>query len=228
MMIFCVIIKYFIIFPSFTSGIGSVHEDIIKWWIKISEQKPLKCNVDTQYLKPVHDVEANLMKDYKNAKVPAIVVRPCEQKDTNYLEHIFKGSNKNGQFEGTGRLKISNKNINVYPEGELQSENKTCIIKNDLDGNMIIEAVGTYKNGMLHGPAKIVFQDSSTMITSFVNGIPIGTVALNSDLKFNLKATNHFLKLNVHMHMQYIYTKPPIFAHIGSAKYTAKIKAFVT
>ena len=116
------------------------------------------------------------MKDYTNAKVPAIIVRPCEQKDTNYLEHTFKGSITNGQFEGTGRLKISNQNINVYPEGELKSQNKTCIIKNDLDGNMIIEAVGTYKNGMLYGPAKIVLEDSSTIITSFVSGIPKGTV----------------------------------------------------
>ena len=164
----------FVIFPSTISGIGTVHETIIQWWIKISEQKPLKCKVNPQYLKPFHNVEKNLFEENKNIKVPAIIAKPCERNDINYLEHTFKGSIVNGQFEGTGRLKIYIENNNVYPEGELQNANEICIIKNDLDGNIIIEAVGTYKNGMLHGPAKITFADSSTIITNFVDGIPIG------------------------------------------------------
>ena len=38
----------------------------------------------------------------------------------------------------------------------------------------IKEAIGTFKNGKLHGPAKIVFKDNSKIISNFLTGIPFG------------------------------------------------------
>ena len=40
--------------------------------------------------------------------------------------------------------------------------------------NEIKEAIGTFKEGKLHGPAKIVFKDNSKIISNFQNGIPSG------------------------------------------------------
>ena len=172
MKILCMIINYLIIISSTVFGIGKIHEDIIQWWIKISEQKPLKCTLNPQYLKPFHELENSLMKDYKNT--PIIVTRPREKKDTRNVENTFKGKIVNGQFEGPGRLKVKDTYNSNFPEGELQNLNKTCIIRNHMNGDIVTEAVGTFKNGMLKGPGKIKFVDNSTLISNFVNGIPIG------------------------------------------------------
>ena len=126
---------------------------------------------------PFHDVENNLIKDYKS--VPVLAARPCTQYDTKYLDNTFKGNVVDGQLEGSGKLKIRNINHKRFPEGELKNKNKTCIIKNDMNGNKLIEAVGTFLNGMLHGPAKITSEDKSMLISNFVNGIPIGNCKLS-------------------------------------------------
>ena len=78
-----------------------------------------------------------------------------------------------GQLEGTGKLKIfeSNSNNNQY---SCQSD-ETCIVTNGLLKNKRnLKITGTFKNGTLNGVAKIVFEDQSTMISNFVNGVPNG------------------------------------------------------
>ena len=48
--IFLVILIQFL--PNIIVASGVVHERILQWWIKISEQKPLKCTINPCYLKP--------------------------------------------------------------------------------------------------------------------------------------------------------------------------------
>ena len=147
----------------------------------MSQEKPLKCNVNPQYLKPFHNLENSLIKDYKS--IPVLEARLCTQYDTKYLDNTFKGNIVDGQLEGSGKLKIRNLNHIRFPEGELKNKNKTCIIRNNMNGNKVIEAVGTFLNGMLHGPAKITFEDKSMLISNFVNGIPIGKLKNIIELK---------------------------------------------
>ena len=49
------------------------------------------------------------------------------------------------------------------------------------------EAIGTFKDGILHGSTKIVFKDNSKIISNFLNGIPFGP---RRTWKFNNTLTN--------------------------------------
>ena len=67
-----------------------------------------------------------------------------------------------GRFEGPGKFEIkfkgSKKDLNLgaqkYPMGELEKLNKTCIINNGFLNKKVMEVVGNFKNGLIHGPAK--------------------------------------------------------------------------
>ena len=50
--LFHVILIYLL--PNTTIASGIVHEKILQWWTKMSEQKPLKCTLNPTYLKPFH------------------------------------------------------------------------------------------------------------------------------------------------------------------------------
>ena len=47
--LFIVILIYLL--PHTIDGSGVVHEEIIKWWNKMSEQKPIKCKLNPCYSK---------------------------------------------------------------------------------------------------------------------------------------------------------------------------------
>ena len=124
----CVVILSYLLLSTFftVSKSITVHEEIIQWWTKISEQKPFQCKVNFQYLQPFHPVALKISQNL--TILPLITSRPCSKNDTIFLEHTFKGKIFNGKFEGPGKLKFIKKSKQEeYEEGELYNLNRTCI-----------------------------------------------------------------------------------------------------
>ena len=69
---------------------------------------------------------------------------------------------------GPGKLKILKQASYVHDE----DVSETCILRSKfLSSNQeIIQAVGTFKNGTLHGTAKLGLEDQTTIIANFKNG----------------------------------------------------------
>ena len=85
------------IFLQFTAVIlstGPVHEDIIKWWNKLSIQRPLKCNLNKSYRQPIHTVGilSNIMKPQRQR--PILYSHPCHYYDQLEQLFIYKGDRK--------------------------------------------------------------------------------------------------------------------------------------
>ena len=148
-------------------SIGLAHEEIIQWWTKMSLQKPIKCQVNQNYTTAFHPIAEKFLS--KVEPIPIITSKPCPcfKDDKKYFKYDFKGNIKMGQLEGPGKLKIFASNNNQYS----CKFDETCIETNGLLKNKRnLKITGTFKNGTLHGVAKIVFEDQSTMISNFVNG----------------------------------------------------------
>ena len=148
------------------TAIGPVHEEILQWWSKVSVQKPIQCKMNSIYTLPFHQSSSvkNIINDLSS--VPIVRSHPCLETDQKYLDYVFKGSIKNGHFEGPGKLKIFEHWWDIDTIDEKAKE--TCISTIGNQRNM--EIVGNFKNGTLHGVAKIVLQDNSTTISNYVNG----------------------------------------------------------
>ena len=81
------------------SSIGPEHEQILQWWKKISEQKPLKCQVNSEYFKPLHPLTLKLTESITDL-TKVITSRPCTENDARYLVHSFKGKVVNNTLTG--------------------------------------------------------------------------------------------------------------------------------
>ena len=79
----------FLILPYYIYATGSEHEKIVKWWNKISEKKPYKCEINAQYLQPFHPEAQKFTKELKGE--PWFITKPCEEDDLVFVEHTFKG-----------------------------------------------------------------------------------------------------------------------------------------
>ena len=147
---------------------GPVHEEILQWWKKVSVQKPIQCKMNPIYTLPFQSSSVkNIINDL--SYVPIVKSHPCLETSQKYLDYIFKGNTTNGHFEGPGKLKIFEQwDIDVIDE----KAKETCITTVGNQRNM--EIVGNFKNGTLHGVAKMVLQDNSTTITNYVNGVANG------------------------------------------------------
>ena len=157
----------FLILPYYINATGSEHEKIVKWWNKISEKKPYKCEVNAQYLQPFHPEAQKFTKELKGE--PWFITKPCEEDDLVFVEHTFKGNVTNGQIYGPGKLKILGSPIK-YQHGELKGMNKTCFINTA----GVKEVVGSFVNGTISGPAKVSLKNGNVIISTFVNGTPLG------------------------------------------------------
>ena len=92
-----------------------------------------------------------------------------------YILNIGK-YNGNGEFEGPGKLKLKleRKKMKRSP-GELKIENKTCIQQNSESPiKKVSEVIGTFKNGLLEGTAKLKYSDNTTLVSNFEYGYPTG------------------------------------------------------
>ena len=87
--------------------------------------------------------------------------------------YVFRGRVKDGYLEGNGKLKVLNKtNWYLLPEETKREVNNNSICYN-LTRFMqkgVVELVGTFKNGSLHGVAKATLEDSSLSISDFKHG----------------------------------------------------------
>ena len=79
-------------------GFGQEHESILQWWKLVSVQKPLRCQMDSSYLKPDLPIVKNLTSSWNTFKT--INSRPCHDQDVTYLVHTFNGKTIDNKFEG--------------------------------------------------------------------------------------------------------------------------------
>ena len=73
------LIKVLLLVPLSIQTIVLEHEQILKWWNKMSEQKPIKCKINASYLEPLHHIARNLTNSWKSIKI--IDSRPCTKED---------------------------------------------------------------------------------------------------------------------------------------------------
>ena len=147
----------------------TTHEIVIKWWNKISEQKPYHCTLNEIHKKPFHSTAEKFVKSLH--KKPYISIKQCDENDAALINFTFKGKIENGIPHGPGKLKIQ-QNSKFFPEGDLKAIKATCLHKS----KEIIEIVGTFQNNTFNGSAKVVFTNGERMVANFSNGVPNGPV----------------------------------------------------
>ncbi len=162
----------------------SNHQRIIKWWLEeASVRKPLKCAMNPGLKDEIPEELAN---KYLREEQRQIFLRgrPCGQNETAATNYVFKGQIKEGRFEGPGKLKIDP--VEAKDEAFYKEQNVCLSTRVRHKGHKIIEAVGTFENGTLTGPAKITFSDKSMVIADFkkgaIDGLRRGFMA-NGDLE---------------------------------------------
>lgn len=148
---------------------NDVKNHIFEWWQKSSIQTPIKC------------VETNDAFRLKNKLIyylpkPRIRAFTCNN-GTPPTRYLFTGLNKSHSPDGKGKVKaISNSEWLSWSESEQSNFTKLNICYDLIDSNEtpIIEIIGTFKNSLLHGTAKIKWSDNLTSILKFRNGYPNG------------------------------------------------------
>jgi hypothetical protein len=148
-----------------------VHEDILKWWDKISVKKPLKCQHQDDSWNTLHPVAKEIFIQQGFNSVQIVQSRPCEEGEIPaYFE--WKGKVVNDRFEGPGKLKVPLKMPTTATEEDL-SLGTACLEVKPMKGKLFTELVGTFVNGTLEGMAKVNF-DGSMIIGNFKAGNPLG------------------------------------------------------
>ena len=153
---------------SSTYPTGNVHIDIVKWWNDISSPKPYKCSSTLNY---AHHTQTKISSNVNKLieaieSVPYIRTMPCSKYDMVPSEnYVFKGNVTNGQIVGLGKLKF----ISGSPQ-EDNTREQACFI----DNMNLVEVVGTFVNGTLEGPAKVISTNGRIILSNFVHGLPFG------------------------------------------------------
>ena len=143
---------------------NEIKNEIDKWWKQSASTLPIKCkDAKFSFLKlPIVDTIVKIsIKSYKCPK----------NKDPN--RYIFSGIDKSNYPEGKGRLKlISEKEWAKWTKKDKDEFNERKICYDIVAGthSQIKDIIGNFKNGSLHGPAKITWVDNSTVISKFKNG----------------------------------------------------------
>ena len=61
--------------PKMIVSIGLAHEEIIQWWTKMSLQKPIKCQVNQNYMTAFHPIAEKFLSQVE--PIPIITSKPC-------------------------------------------------------------------------------------------------------------------------------------------------------
>ena len=144
----------------------NLKKSILAWWKKNGASKPLKCNTNKKY--------NNKTKLLQFLHVPEIKSFPCRRNET-FRPYYFTGTiNEENYLEGPGRLRL-NMNIKEWkrlPEEEQQKIKKhnICFKTENVLGKLLVEIIGTFRNGSLHGNTKITYMDQYFSIASYKNG----------------------------------------------------------
>ena len=137
-------------------------EKLKKWLEKMSVQKPVKCTVNPEYLKPFSPkVSETFMK--KGTKRPLITIHECREGSASDLQ--IKGKIVNGTLEGPGKVKLVQKDASTL-----------CGTRKWYMGLTPVEFVGNFKNGTLEGPGKISMENGVVYVANFINGFPVGLI----------------------------------------------------
>ena len=144
----------------------NVKDEILEWWKKNNESKPLSCKfkVDTLYKKSF----------LNGIGAPEVKVIPCPENAKKSSRLFFKGGAiKDGYVEGKGKLSYINdeqwKKLSPQKRNEINEQN-ICLKAENLHSKTYEEIIGNFKNGFLHGKAKISYDKGSFFIASFKNG----------------------------------------------------------
>ena len=140
-------------------------ELFLDWWRNNSVPKPLKCN---------YKIRASYKNKYiSRMTIPEIKSFPCRA-NTYSLNYTFTGSIENGYLEGKGRLLLLDEKdwikLSKQKREDITNKNVCFTISRFVNDPDIKEIIGTFKDGYLHGIAKITFTDYSFSITTYKNG----------------------------------------------------------
>ena len=143
---------------------------IKKWWQGNNLTKPLDCKY-----KAIPIYTANKL--FNMISAPEIKSFPCSGGDVT-PHFYFKGIIRDGYLEGKGKLVFINETewLSLSPSDVRRKEVmaysgfNVCFKASDFQGRGIKEIVGTFKNGSLHGLAKVTYMDNAFSIGSYKNG----------------------------------------------------------
>ena len=143
---------------------------IIKWWQMQSVTTPLDCKYAAI---PIYT--ANKLFDMIPA--PEVKSFSCTV-GTTYPHLYFEGTMRDGYLEDEEKLVFINETewskmspLDIRRKEKIALSNlNVCSKTPDFRGRWGKEIVGTFKNGLVHGMAKITYKDNSFSIGSYKNG----------------------------------------------------------
>eukprot|EP00095_Tigriopus_kingsejongensis_P002319 maker-scaffold347_size200506-snap-gene-0.25 protein:Tk02319 transcript:maker-scaffold347_size200506-snap-gene-0.25-mRNA-1 annotation:"hypothetical protein BRAFLDRAFT_120570" len=141
-------------------------QKINTWWNGHKDiKKPAKCQ---DRLKDVPTTP--------NSKDIILKLVPCNE-GIKADQYVFKGKGTagNGTINGPGKLKFGQ-----FKVDEAIVDPSMCFEFKQINGNSILEVIGTFNNGTIHGPAKVVLTNGWTLIGRFHRGILHGFARLFS------------------------------------------------
>ena len=148
---------------------------IIKWWRKNNVTKPIECK--QQKFNYSYD-ETEFSKLLSLSEIQSV---PCYSRATPtryYFKGQFREGLLEGDLEGKGKVVfISNKEWSTLSPSDAKrkkvmamSQLNICFKARDSQEREIREVIGTFKNGSLHGRAKVTYKDNSFYIGNYKNG----------------------------------------------------------
>ena len=139
---------------------------IVEWWKKNNEPKPFSCDF-------------KIKTSYKDTFLtgfvaPQIKTYPCSDPSKIHTRFYFKGDSvKNGIVDGKGKLAyIDNKQWSKLPSERKKeiTEQNICLFARDLLQRNVREIIGGFKNGLLHGTAKVSYDGDYFSIATYKKG----------------------------------------------------------
>ena len=166
------IIVCVVVFPFVSSNLNekdSEHENIkhvVSEWLKLhSKPSTFKCKFN------VKSSRKNTFRP--NTNTSNIRTFPCESTKNTLPYQFLGGTIKNGYLSGKGKLSfISEKEWLRFPEHKRIElvERNVCFDLSNLWNKKVQEIIGNFKDGFLHGKAKVVFSDKTFSITHYDMG----------------------------------------------------------
>ena len=138
---------------------------ILDWWNKNSVPKPYSCK---------YRIRDPYSKTFLNKlKAPSFKIYSCSsRKESNY--YYFKGESvKNGLINGKGKLTLINKDDWTRFPNERKKDiisQDICVKASNIQSKNVVEVIGNFKNGFLHGMIKMIYHDKSFSIASYSHG----------------------------------------------------------
>ena len=139
---------------------------ILEWWKKNNEPKPFSCDFK---------IKTSYKDTFLNGFVaPQIKAYPCSDPSKIHTRFYFKGDSvKNGIVDGKGKLAyIDNKQWSKLPSERKKeiTEQNICLFARDLLQRNVREIIGGFKNGLLHGTAKVSYDGDYFSIATYKKG----------------------------------------------------------